>query len=93
MAATGKLAGDVVEPTSLCHAPSEVGDDAQREWVAANAGEVFPEQIGSSSEVAGGRGADHFNGWRCQFIWRPLMAIGGCFVGHAETGGGDPKAG
>ena len=50
--ATGKLAGDVVEPTSLCHAPSEVGDDAQREWVAADAGEVFPEQIDSSSEVA-----------------------------------------
>ena len=31
---------------------SEVGDDAQRECVAADAGEVFRERIGSSNEVA-----------------------------------------
>ena len=32
-------------------APSEFGDDAQSEWVAADAGEMFTEQVGGSTEL------------------------------------------
>ena len=59
--AAGKLGAEVLEPIPLSCAASEVGDDAQSEWVAANAGEMFTEQIGGSTDVAGGRGADHFD--------------------------------
>jgi hypothetical protein len=59
--AAGKLGAEVLEPIPVSCAPSEVGNDAQSEWVAANAGEMFTEQIGGATDVAGGRGADHFN--------------------------------
>jgi hypothetical protein len=59
--AAGKLGAEVLEPIPVSCAPSEVGNDAQSEWVAANAGEMFTEQVGGSTDVAGGRGADHFN--------------------------------
>ena len=59
--AAGKLGAEVLEPIPVSCAPSEFGNDAQSERVAANAGEMFTEQIGGSTDVAGGRGADHFN--------------------------------
>jgi hypothetical protein len=59
--AVGKPGAEVLESIPVSCAPSEVGNDAQSEWVAANAGEMFTEQVGGSTDVAGGRGADHFN--------------------------------
>jgi hypothetical protein len=58
---TGNLGAEVLEPVPVSCPPSDVGNDAHSEWVAANAGEVLTEQIGGSADVAGGRGADHFN--------------------------------
>jgi hypothetical protein len=72
--AARKLGAEVLEPVPLSCAPSEAGNDAQSEWVAANADEMFAEQIGGSTDVAGGRRADHFN----------VMA----FPGHRAVSGG-----
>ena len=59
--ATGKMAGEVLKLLPVSGGPSKVDDDAQSEWVASDAGEVFSEQVGGSSEVSGGRGVDHFD--------------------------------
>ena len=59
--AAGKLGAEVLKPALVSCAPSEVGNDVQSEWIAADASEMFTEQIGGSIDVAGGRGADHFN--------------------------------
>jgi hypothetical protein len=59
--AVGNLGAEVLELVPDSCAPSEVVNDAQSEWVAANAGQMFLEQIGGSRDIAGGRGADHFN--------------------------------
>ena len=39
----GKVADQIIEPCALSGALSEFCDDAQSEWVAANAGEVLTE--------------------------------------------------
>jgi len=41
--ATGNRAVEVLTPSRMSHALSEVGDDASSERVAANAGEVLTE--------------------------------------------------
>ncbi len=56
-----EAAPEIIEPVPVSSAPSEFGDDAQCERVAANTGEVFTEQVGGSTDVAGGRRADHFD--------------------------------
>jgi hypothetical protein len=58
---SGKVAGQIIEPISLSGALSELGDDAQSDWVAADAGQMLTEKVGGSTEVAGGRRADHFD--------------------------------
>jgi hypothetical protein len=45
--ATGKLAGYVLKVVVLSRGLPEHGGDAEGERVAANAGEVFAEQVGS----------------------------------------------
>ena len=55
------MAGEVLELVPVSGGPSKVDDDAQSEWVAANTGEVFSEQVGRPRSVSGGRGADHFD--------------------------------
>ena len=42
--ATGNLGAEVLELIRGSGAPSEVGNDAQNEWVAANVGEMFTER-------------------------------------------------
>ncbi len=59
--AAGKLGAEVLEPFPVSCPSSEVGNDAQSERVAANAGEMFTEQVSGSTDVAGSRDADHFN--------------------------------
>ena len=54
-------APEIIEPVPVSSAPSEFGDDAQGERVAANTGEVLTEQVGGSTVIAGGRRADHFD--------------------------------
>ena len=58
---TGKVAAEIIEPVPVSCAPSELGDDAQCERIAANTGEVLTEQVGGSTVIASGRGADHFD--------------------------------
>jgi hypothetical protein len=51
----------VVDATLESLALLDVGDDAHGERVAADAGEVFAEEVGRSVEVAGGGGADYLD--------------------------------
>jgi len=57
----GKLGVEVLGTVPGSAASSEVGNNTQSDWVTANAGQVFTEQIGGPTDVAGSRGADHFN--------------------------------
>ena len=88
----GKLAAKVLEPIPVSCAPSEVGNDAQSEWVAANAGEMFTEQIGGSTDVAGGRGADHFNVMAFPAHRASTGGTWGRFGDGGEIGDGEPEA-
>ena len=90
--AAGKLGAEVLEPIPVSCAPSEAGDDAQSEWVAANAGEMFTEQIGGSTDVAGGRGADHFNVMAFPAHRATTGGTGGCSGDSGEIGDGEPEA-
>ena len=47
--AAGKLRC-VLKPVPVSCAPSEVGNDAQSERVATNAGEILTEQIGAATD-------------------------------------------
>jgi hypothetical protein len=58
--AIGELADEILEVV-LLGGLSELDGDAEGERVAAGTGEVFAEQVGSSSGVAAGRGPDHFD--------------------------------
>ena len=90
--AAGKLGAEVLEPIQVSYAPSEFGDDAQSEWVAADAGEMFTEQIGGSTEVAGGRGADHFDVMAFPAHRAATDGTWGCFGEGGEIGDGEPEA-
>jgi hypothetical protein len=90
--AAGKLSAEVLEPIPVSSAPSEVGNDAQSEWVAANAGEMFTEQIGGATDVAGGRGADHFNVMAFPAHRAATGGTWGCFGDGGEIGDGEPEA-
>ncbi len=59
--AVGKLVPEVLEPIPGSCASSEVGNDAQSERIAANAGQMFTKQIGGATDIAGGRRADYFD--------------------------------
>jgi hypothetical protein len=90
--ATGELGTEALEPIPVSRAPSEVGHDAQSERVAANAGEMFTEQIGGSADVAGDSGADHFD---VMAFPAHQAAAGGtwrCFGDGGEIGDGETEA-
>ena len=90
--AVGKLGAEVFEPIPVSGAPSEVGNDAQSERVAANAGEMFTEQIGGSTDVAGGRGADHFNVMAFPAHRAADCGTWRCFGDGGEIGDGESEA-
>jgi hypothetical protein len=58
---TRKVAPEIIEPVPVSSAPSELGDDAHCERIAANSAEVLTEQVGGSSVIASGRRADDFD--------------------------------
>ena len=89
--ATAGLGAEVLQPTPVSCAPSEVGNDAQSEWITANAGEMFAEQIGGSTHVAGGRGADHFNVMAFPAHQAATGGTWGCFGKGGEIGDSEPE--
>jgi hypothetical protein len=84
------MAGEVLEPF-VSGEPSKVDDDAQSEWVAAHAGEMFSDQVSSSNDVSGGRGADHFDVVAFPVRLAAADRTGGCFGDGVEIGDGEPK--
>jgi hypothetical protein len=90
--AVGKPGAEVLESIPVSCAPSEVGNDAQSEWVAANTGEMFTKQVGGSTDVAGGRGADHFNVMAFPAHRAATGGTWGCFGVGGEIGDGEPEA-
>jgi hypothetical protein len=90
--AVGKPGAEVLESIPVSCAPSEVGNDAQSEWVAANTGEMFTKQVGGSTDVAGGRGADHFNVMAFPAHWAATGGTWRCFGDGGEVGDGEPEA-
>jgi hypothetical protein len=90
--AAGKLGAKVRELIRVSCAPSDVHNDAQSEWVAASAGEMFTEEIGGSIDVAGDRGVDHLN--MMAFPARLPAPHGhrGGFGECIEIGDGEPEA-
>jgi hypothetical protein len=57
----GEPAGQVLEVVARAGGRLEPGDDADRERVAADTGEVLAEQVSGSRGLARGRGGDHFD--------------------------------
>ena len=90
--AAGKPGSEVLEPIPVSCALSEVGHDAQSEWVAADAGEMFTEQIGGSTDVASGRGADHFNVMAFPAHRAATDGTRRYFGDGGEIGDGEPEA-
>jgi hypothetical protein len=90
--AAGKLGAEVLEPIPVSCAPSEVGNDAQSERVAANAGEMFPEEIGGATDVAGSHGADHFNVMAFPCHRAATSGARRCFGDGGKVGQGEPEA-
>ena len=90
--AAGKLGAEVLEPIPVSCAPSEVGNDVQSQRVAADAGKMFTEQIGGSADVAGGRGADHFNVMAFPAHRAATDVTWGCLGVGGEIGDGEPEA-
>ena len=90
--AAGKLGAEVLKPIPVSCAPPEVGDDAQSERVAANAGEMLTEQIGGATDIAGGRSADHFNVMAFPAHHAATGGPWGCFGDGGEIGDGEPEA-
>jgi hypothetical protein len=56
-----KVAPEIIEPVLVSSSPSEHGDDAQCERIAAGTGEVLTEKVSGSTVIASRRGADHFD--------------------------------
>ena len=81
--------GEVLKP--LPRANAKIGDDAQSEWVAANTGEMLTEQVGGSTEVAGGRRADHFDVMAFPVHLAAADGTRGCFGDGGEIGDGEPE--
>jgi hypothetical protein len=89
--AIGTLAGEVLNLAPVSHTTSEVDNDAQSERVAANAGEEFTEQVGGSTEVPSGRGANHFDVMALPIHLASADRTRGCFGEHVEIGDREPE--
>jgi hypothetical protein len=89
----GELAGQIVERVPGSCALSELCEDAQGEWVAADTGQVLAQKVGGSGEVAGDRGADHFEVMAFPVHLPSAGAMRRCFGEGAEIGGGKLEAG
>jgi len=88
---TGKVVPEIIEPVQESAAPSEFGDDAQCEWIAANTAEMLTEQVSGSAVVASGRGADHFNVMTLPVHLATPNVARGRFGEGVEIGDCDPE--
>ncbi|MGO9657881.1 MAG: hypothetical protein ACLP7F_05900, partial [Acidimicrobiales bacterium] len=88
---TRKTGPEVIEPVSVSSARSEVIDDEQCERIAANTGEVFTEQVGGSTVIAGSRGADHFDVMTFPVHLATADDAGGPFGEGLEIGDCEPE--
>jgi hypothetical protein len=82
---------EIIEPVQESAAPSEFGDDAQCEWIAANTAEMLTEQVSGSAVVASGRGADHFNVMTLPVHLATPNVARGRFGEGVEIGDGEPE--
>ena len=89
---TRKVGPQIIETVPVSPAPPEFGEDEQGERIAPNAGEVFTEQIGRSTDVAGGRGADNFNVMAFPTHRATAGGTRRCFGQGVEIGGCEPEA-
>ena len=90
---SGKGAGHAIEPTPLSGALSELRDDAQSDWIAADTGQVLTQKVGGSAEVAGGRRADHLDVMAFPVHLASVHGIRGCSGEGGEIGGGELEGG
>ena len=90
--AARKLTAEFLEPLPLSGAPSDGGDDAHGERVATDAGEMLTEQIGGSTDVAGGRGAYHFDVVAFPAHRAATDGTWGCSGDGGEIGHGEPES-
>jgi hypothetical protein len=89
----GKVAGQIIEPIPLSCALSELCDDAQSDWVAADTGQMLSQKVGGSAQVARGRRADHFDVMAFPVHLPAAHGIQGCFGEGGEIGDGEPERG
>jgi hypothetical protein len=88
---TRKVAPEIIETVAVSCAPSEFGDDAQCERIAANTGEVLTEQVGGSTVIASGRRADHFDVMTFPVHLATADDARGRFGEGVEIGDGEPE--
>ena len=91
--ATGQFTGQVFKTIMPSDTPSEVGDYAKREWVATDTGKVFAKQVGSSTEVPGGGGADYFDMMAFPVHLVAADELGPTSVKASRSATASPKAG
>jgi hypothetical protein len=84
--ASGKVAGQIIEPIPLSGALSELCDDAQSDRVAADTGQMLTQKVGGSADIAGRRRADHLDVMAFPVHLPPAHGIRACFVEGAEIG-------
>jgi hypothetical protein len=89
--AIGKPGAEVLESIPVSCAPSEVGNDAQSKWIAADAREVFTEQIGGSTDVAGRRCGNHFDVMAFPAHGAAAGGAKRCSGEGGEVGDGEPE--
>jgi hypothetical protein len=90
---SGKAAGQIIEPVPLSCALSEFCDDAQSDWVAADAGQMLTQKVGGSAEVAGRGRADHLDVMAFPVRLPAVHGIRECSAEGAEISGGELESG
>lgn len=88
---SGKVTGQIIEPIPLLCALSEFCNDAESDWVAADAGQMFTQKVGGSAEVSSGRCPDYFDVMAFPVHLAGAGATRGCFGEGAEIGDSEPE--
>ena len=81
----------VLEPVIWFERRSQRFDDAEGERITADAGEVFAEQVGGSTDVADGCGADYFDVMAFPGHWSATDRTRGGFADRVEIGDGETE--
>lgn len=90
---SGKVGGQIIEPTCLTCALSEFCDDAQGDRVAADTGQLLAQKVRGSAEVAGCRCTDHLDVMAFPVHLPAGHSARGCLGEGAEIGGGELESG